>query len=235
MDEIDNTLREVENFEAQLDSPFADPTQQFAPPPQFDFTFTTPQKQQYTPPPPSVQRPVQTPVPPKQQIAPPPPPPVPATPAVPAVSATPAVPVAPVPVVRNDGIKYCKFCGHMIHAEAALCPHCGRQVEYIEGAMPVFAPPPQVGAVGNVINANAAGNGVYSEPAGVRKDKWVAVVLCLFLGLVGAHRFYEGKIGTGILYLCTFWTGWTLIAAFVDLIIILQKPNPYYVEKRGVL
>ena len=59
------------------------------------------------------------------------------------------------------------------------------------------------------------------------KDKWVAVLLCLFLGGIGAHKFYEGKIGMGILYLFTvglFGIGW-----LVDFIVLLMKPNPYYV------
>ncbi len=36
-----------------------------------------------------------------------------------------------------------------------------------------------------------------------QKNKWVALLLCLFFGGLGVHRFYEGKIGTGILYLLT--------------------------------
>ena len=35
------------------------------------------------------------------------------------------------------------------------------------------------------------------------KSKGVAYLLWLFLGAVGAHRFYLGKIGTGLIYLCT--------------------------------
>jgi len=31
-----------------------------------------------------------------------------------------------------------------------------------------------------------------------------AVLLCFFLGFLGAHRFYVGKIGTGILMIITF-------------------------------
>ncbi len=36
-----------------------------------------------------------------------------------------------------------------------------------------------------------------------QKNKWVALLLCFFFGVFGVHRFYEKKIGTGILYLLT--------------------------------
>lgn len=35
------------------------------------------------------------------------------------------------------------------------------------------------------------------------KSRAVALVLGLVLGVFGAHRFYAGKIGTGLLMLCT--------------------------------
>ena len=53
-------------------------------------------------------------------------------------------------------------------------------------------------------------------------------ILCLFLGYLGAHKFYEGKAGMGILYVLTvglFGIGW-----FIDCIVLLCKPNPYYVR-----
>ena len=47
----------------------------------------------------------------------------------------------------------------------------------------------------------------------------VAALLCFFLGWLGAHRFYAGKIGTGILMLITL--GLFGIWQLVDFIIIL--------------
>ncbi len=58
------------------------------------------------------------------------------------------------------------------------------------------------------------------------KNKWVAFFLCLFLGALGIHKFYEGRILLGILYLCTL--GLFGIGVVVDLVILLFKPNPYF-------
>ena len=61
----------------------------------------------------------------------------------------------------------------------------------------------------------------------MRKNKWVALLLCFFLGFLGAHKFYEGKILFGLIYL--FTGGLLGIGVIVDFIILLLKPNPYSV------
>ena len=46
-----------------------------------------------------------------------------------------------------------------------------------------------------------------------------AILLCFFLGAFGVHRFYVGKIGTGILMLITF--GGFGIWVLIDFILIV--------------
>ena len=45
------------------------------------------------------------------------------------------------------------------------------------------------------------------------KSKTTALILCIFLGFVGAHYFYVGRYGRGVLYMFTaglFVIGWIL-------------------------
>ena len=51
------------------------------------------------------------------------------------------------------------------------------------------------------------------------KSKVSAALLCFFLGGLGVHRFYVGKVGTGVLQLLTL--GGLGIWALIDFIIIL--------------
>ena len=47
------------------------------------------------------------------------------------------------------------------------------------------------------------------------KNRKTALILCIFLGFLGAHRFYVGKYGTGILYALSF--GFLTLGWFFDL------------------
>lgn len=58
------------------------------------------------------------------------------------------------------------------------------------------------------------------------KNKWISFFLCLFFGFFGAHKFYEGRILLGIVYIFTF--GLMGFGIIIDLIVLFFKPNPYY-------
>lgn len=123
----------------------------------------------------------------------------------------------------QQNTKFCKHCGKQISAAAVICPHCGCQVEELKHTE-------QPNIVINNTNTNTNKNTNINSPVvALRpKNKWVAFLLCLFLGMFGAHKFYEGKIGMGIVYLFTgglFGIGW-----LIDCIALLCKPNPYYIH-----
>lgn len=50
------------------------------------------------------------------------------------------------------------------------------------------------------------------------KDKTTAGVLALVLGGIGAHKFYLGRTGQGLLYLIFFWTFIPALVAFIEAI-----------------
>lgn len=127
--------------------------------------------------------------------------------------------------VVQGNMKFCKHCGEKIPESAVICTHCGCQVEELKSRE-------QPSVVINNTNANTNANANVNVNAGAAfaasaRNKWTAFFLCLFLGYIGAHKFYEGKTGMGILYLFTF--GLFGIGWMVDCIILLFKPNPYYV------
>lgn len=106
---------------------------------------------------------------------------------------------------------FCRNCGKEIDDGARFCTHCGTSVS--AGTAPVQ--PQYQQPVINIVNTNTNVNSFGYE----HKSKWVAFFLCLLLGEFGAHRFYVGKIGTGIIWLFTF--GFFGIGWVLDLIIIL--------------
>lgn len=94
--------------------------------------------------------------------------------------------------------KFCKHCGAKILEDAILCVSCGRQVEEIRSSSS-SQPNIVINNDNHNTNTNQNINGMYGMKK--QKNKWVALILCILLGFMGAHKFYEEKTGMGILYL----------------------------------
>lgn len=112
----------------------------------------------------------------------------------------------------------CTYCGK------PFCPDCLVEVDgkmvckadvtrmYQDAKSTAQTPQPVNVTVSNVntnTNTNTMGGGV---GMGVSpKSKIVALLLAIFFGAAGFHRFYVGKIGTGLIWLFTggfFGIGW---------------------------
>lgn len=127
-------------------------------------------------------------------------------------------------LLKDSNSKYCKNCAAVIPKEAVICVKCGCQVEELKSSQQ------QVVINNNNSNVNNNNNNninKYGARYGKAKNKWVAFLLCLFAGFFGVHKFYEEKVGIGIVYFFTaglFGIGW-----IIDCIALLLKPNPYYI------
>lgn len=94
--------------------------------------------------------------------------------------------------------KFCQNCGAELKEGADICVSCGKAINQSS----------------TTVNVNVNGVGGVSP-----KSRLVAFLLCTFLGPIGVHRFYVGKVGTGILWLLT--VGCFGIGVLVDWIMIL--------------
>lgn len=63
------------------------------------------------------------------------------------------------------------------------------------------------------------------------KSRVLAAVLAIFLGGLGIHKFYMGKIGWGVAYLILCWTGIPAIVALVEGIIYLFTDDATFNNK----
>lgn len=103
----------------------------------------------------------------------------------------------------------CKNCGADVGTEYRLCPYCRTELEYNDKNN--SSQPPII--IQNIVNnaTPASNTPVIITDFHSPKNRIVALILCIFLGMIGGHCFYAGKVGMGILYLFTgglFCIGW---------------------------
>src|SRR5207248_1594557 len=88
---------------------------------------------------------------------------------------------------------FCTQCGNSVKLGDKVCNKCGAVIE---------------------AQTHPSINKSTKSPA-------AALILCLLLGVIGVHRFYVGKIGTGVLMVLTL--GGLGIWYLVDLIFIVTN------------
>lgn len=93
---------------------------------------------------------------------------------------------------------FCSSCGAIIKKEAELCPKCG------------------------VRQKPASETHTITTPKRI-KSRVTAAILAILLGGIGAHKFYIGRIGLGILYLIFCWTYIPTLIGLIEGIIYLTS------------
>lgn len=125
----------------------------------------------------------------------------------------------------DPGATECKFCGEKLAVQQAAQQVQQPQTVYVQ------QPQPQV------VIQQAAPQQVYMtgiNPAWPVKSKVAAGILAIFLGGIGVHKFYMGKIGMGILYILFCWTGIPACVGFIEGIIYLCSNDENFQLKHHV-
>lgn len=86
---------------------------------------------------------------------------------------------------------YCQYCGNELASGVMVCPNCGTPVR----------------------------RQTYYYENSSSKSRLVATILCFFFGGLGVHRFYVGRIVSGIFMILTL--GLFGIWTIVDFVVIL--------------
>ncbi|RJO65372.1 MAG: NINE protein [Myxococcales bacterium] len=87
--------------------------------------------------------------------------------------------------------KFCHACGAQIDERAEICPKCGVR-------QPITAIMPMGG-----------------------KNHFAAVLLALFLGGLGVHKFYLGQVVWGVVYLLFCWTFVPVLIGIIESIMLM--------------
>lgn len=124
---------------------------------------------------------------------------------------------------NKQNFKYCQHCGEQIDKECVVCPKCGKQVADLSTGT---ADSPIIINNNNTSSSSAASSssGSYGVPMNnmvSSRSRLITLLFCIFLGWIGVHRFYAGKIGTGILMIVLMCTGIGEIWLAIDFILIL--------------
>ena len=133
----------------------------------------------------------------------------------------------------DPGMSECRYCGEKLAPQPAY----PQQPAY--GQPPVYGQPmypqqpvypqqpmyPQQPVYGQPqVNIYTQAAPMYNpgvNPSWPLKDKLVAGLLGIFLGGIGVHKFYLGKVGLGIVYILFCWTGIPAIVGLIEGIIYL--------------
>lgn len=103
---------------------------------------------------------------------------------------------------NTPNTKMCPRCGEEVDLNAQFCPKCGfafYQQQYQQPQQPPYAPP--------------------YDPTRSDKDFLTTLLLAIFLGYLGVHRFYTNNTAIGVIQLVTL--GGCGVWVLIDIIMLV--------------
>lgn len=107
----------------------------------------------------------------------------------------------------------CPECGKKVSDQSDSCIGCGYPI--------------------NPLNFNPRSTKINPKHQQGRKSKGTAAFLALFLGGIGAHKFYLEQSFMGLIYLCLCWTGIPLILGILEFFGFVFMSQKTFAERYG--
>lgn len=127
-----------------------------------------------------------------------------------------------------SGKYFCPNCGAALEQGIRFCPNCGTTLtDHSPSAQQPVQPQPAQQYVQPQPAQVIVQQGpyqpyqqhAYGQVPVSHLSRTVTLILCMFFGYYGVHRFYTGSTGLGVLYFFTL--GLFGIGAFIDFILII--------------
>ncbi len=117
---------------------------------------------------------------------------------------------------------YCTNCGNEVSEAAIASPKCGvpprLDKKYCHNCAKEVADPRQV-------TCTHCGVALIGGTSSSNKNKTAAGILGILLGGLGAHKFYLGSWGWGIIYILLIWTYIPSVVGLIEGIIYLTMDD----------
>lgn len=129
-------------------------------------------------------------------------------------------------ILQGDKMKLCKNCAKEVKDNAIICPYCGSSFQdKKEGILEENIQEKEIHQNQENKKQPYMDNGIIRGPF----YKWISIPLCILLGWLGVHKFYERKYIIGVFYAITF--GFWGIGIVFDLIKLVKQPKYYYISR----
>ncbi len=115
----------------------------------------------------------------------------------------------------------CKNCGSTDFTEkdgCYICDYCGSQYPIMRASTARPGSSAQTASQEVHVHVHMDNDNLNNTTVKSEKSWITTLLLCVFLGIFGIHRFYAGKIGTGLIWM--FTGGAFLIGWVADIILI---------------